>query len=108
MTTGSRCSDVQVSNRIQTLYKGKNIKKPIRKGKDKESGQNISCVPAAESVGVCYVCGRKIKSEPVYIGKGLFRHESCYPGSMRWINSDIGRASALHDILIKDRTGTEL
>lgn len=57
---------------------------------------------------VCYVCGRAIKNDAVYICKGLNRHAGCYPGSVRWLNSAVGRASALHDILAKDRKDGEL
>lgn len=49
----------------------------------------------------CYVCGRRITGEPVYIPAslthpgGLWRHIRCAPGGDRWMKSEHGKASAL-------------
>ena len=71
------------------------------------SCQQITPAAAGESSGACYVCGRELKAELVYIGKGLYRHESCFPGSLRWINSAVGRASVLRPILFKSHKEDE-
>jgi hypothetical protein len=43
----------------------------------------------------CYVCNQRIKCDPVYIAMGLFRHERCCPGSIKWLKSPVGRRSVL-------------
>lgn len=38
----------------------------------------------------CYVCCKKIPSEKgVCVGQGLWRHQSCRPGSRSWLGSDV-------------------
>lgn len=44
---------------------------------------------------ICYVCLKPFKTEAVYIGKGVYRHESCSPGTVRWLKSEVGRQSDL-------------
>ena len=49
---------------------------------------------ASGKTPTCYVCGRKINLNPVYICGGLTRHGGCEAGSDRWMNSEIGKKSA--------------
>jgi hypothetical protein len=44
---------------------------------------------------VCYVCEKKISGIPEPIGKGLFRHHLCRPGSARWMTSQRAKDSAI-------------
>lgn len=44
----------------------------------------------------CYVCLKPLK-RGVYIGKGIFRHESCSPGTARWLKSEVGKKSNLRE-----------
>jgi len=38
----------------------------------------------------CYVCCRRIpKLKGVCVGKGLWRHQACKPGSRRWAGSGL-------------------
>jgi hypothetical protein len=108
MKTGSRCSDVISCEAIQLLNKSKNKKKHAAEWVDTSSGALEAPAAADESTGACYVCGRVLKEGLVYIGKGLYRHESCYPGSLRWINSAAGRASVLRSILFRDKKEDDL
>lgn len=98
MKTGSRSSDC--CEVIQPLVKGKNMKFPSGKGKNTGQGSKVAPTPSGEATGACYVCGRTIKSTPVYIGKGIYRHERCYPGSARWLNSEVGHASSFYPLFI--------
>ncbi len=81
---------------------------PAAEGVDTCPGALEAPAAAGESSGACYVCGREIKTGLVYIGQGLYRHESCYPGSLRWINSAAGRASMLRSIRFRDQKEEEL
>jgi hypothetical protein len=47
----------------------------------------------SENTPTCYVCGRRVKLTPVYIGDGLYRHAGCYAGSQRWLDSEVGKKS---------------
>ena len=53
----------------------------------------------------CYVCGNEIKSNPLYIGQGLYRHISkCKPLSENWLKSEVSRkkgAKEMRAIMVK-------
>jgi len=52
-----------------------------------------------ERVRKCYVCKEYVKvSKAQYIGNDLYRHTGCYPGSIKWLKSDIGKKSPLYEI----------
>ena len=51
--------------------------------------------------GVCYVCERRIKPEEVLVqGVGLTRHETCAPGTKKWLDSPIGQKSKYRQLFI--------
>ena len=54
---------------------------------------------------VCYVCAHKITGNPVYIGKALYRHQRCEPGSARWQQSERGKASDMAQYFPKAEGG---
>jgi len=41
----------------------------------------------------CFVCDEPIKVGGIYIGNGLYRHETCAPGSSKWLKSFSGKNS---------------
>ncbi len=43
----------------------------------------------------CYVCNKKIKNNPIYIGNGMYRHIRCHAGSKKWLHSKITKHSKL-------------
>jgi hypothetical protein len=54
---------------------------------------------------VCYVCYERIRNEEgVYIGKELWRHKKCKPGSANWLKSKVGRDSMLSNYLHPEQT----
>jgi len=53
---------------------------------------------SGEIVPTCFVCLRRVKLNPVYIGNGKYRHSGCYAGSPRWMKSDIGKASKYRNL----------
>lgn len=59
-----------------------------------------------KEIPTCYVCGRQVKLNPVYVCGNLFRHSGCCAGSPRWMKSDIGRASKYRN-LFKEVEGVE-
>lgn len=40
---------------------------------------------------ICYVCLKQIKELKIYIGKNMFRHPKCIPGSSKWLKSKISK-----------------
>lgn len=38
-------------------------------------------------MAACYVCGGEIRTEPVYIASGVYRHQRCEPGSARYMRN---------------------
>ncbi len=51
---------------------------------------------------ICYVCGKVIKGKAIYVGKGLYRHTECAPGSKRWLKSAVSKKSDMRDWFIKE------
>lgn len=49
---------------------------------------------------ICFVCGRVINGKIKYIGKDMYRHENCKPGSARWMRSYVGRKSGFRDFFL--------
>ena len=42
-----------------------------------------------EELPVCFVCGKVIRENALYIGKDLYRHKSkCKPGSVNWMKNE--------------------
>lgn len=50
---------------------------------------------------ICYVCGKEIRDRDVCIGKGLYRHTSCEPGSSRWLKSSVSKRSCVRDCFLQ-------
>lgn len=49
----------------------------------------------------CYVCHKGInKKDEIHIGKGIYRHDRCHPGSVRWIRSETGKKSKLREFFM--------
>ncbi len=36
---------------------------------------------------ICYVCGRPVKTKPIHISSDLCRHQSCEPGSKKFMKN---------------------
>lgn len=48
----------------------------------------------------CYVCGRVIQKDALYIGQDLYRHHSsCEPGNKRWMEIQKARPAKLRSEL---------
>ena len=59
--------------------------------------------------GICFVCGQSLKKKLyIYIGKhvngqDLYRHESCCPGSIRWLHKFNGYVRDDINQIIKEK-----
>ncbi|HBA55799.1 MAG TPA: hypothetical protein DCZ04_15455 [Syntrophorhabdus aromaticivorans] len=44
----------------------------------------------------CYVCYQRIKQdEGIHVGRDMWRHRKCKPGSRRWLKSKVGQENPL-------------
>lgn len=57
---------------------------------------------------ICYVCGHGIRNSPIYIGQGRYRHERCFPGSQRWLQSEVGKCSSMYEFFAREIFHTEV
>lgn len=64
--------------------------------------RRIKEIPKLQTEKVlCYVCNNGLdRSKAVYIGlnkkdQPLYRHQRCAPGTVKWLNSKVGRKSEI-------------
>jgi hypothetical protein len=50
----------------------------------------------------CYVCGGTIHGTTVYVGANTYRHKRCKTGTVRWLNSEVGRISKYFGLFLQD------
>lgn len=49
-----------------------------------------------EGKPTCYICGKIIKQNALYVGQGKHRHPSkCQPGSEEWMKSQVSKQSPM-------------
>jgi hypothetical protein len=49
----------------------------------------------------CYVCGGIIRGTAVYVGAHTYRHKRCKTGTVRWLNSEVGRISKYFGLFLQ-------
>jgi hypothetical protein len=82
------------NRRIETRKEIEAMKKKIEPEPPKER----------RTLQTCFVCGKKITGDSVYIGQDKHRHKRCKPGGARWMESEQAKKSEITTFFLEPET----